>query len=266
VRRALLPLLLCLAGCTLEPGQGFATLERGELRAELARGGARDLGDDAVLTDLGYHVRLARARVHVGSFTLLELLGSTAAESSSFDPAHPPAGYTLCHGGHCHAEDGSLHSYEEVQAALAGGSVSFEPVVSMEVGRGLDLLRAASAPLDGFAPSAELPRSTIDRAELQLERLEIEATVSEGELEQPVELALDLPLSERLSQTLGRSIDRDGKATLRPRARLRVPATLFDGLDFAGLAAEASIAIEEGSESAGVLIESLLGSGLEVTL
>jgi hypothetical protein len=254
-----------LLGCTLDAGHGFATMEAGELSAELRAGPARDLGDHTLLTDLGYHVQLARARLHVASVELLELQGSTSA-GGAFDPAHPPEGYTLCHGGHCHADDGSLVSYEEIQAMLAGGSVRFEPVVAMPVDRALDLLEGASVALTRFEPSPELPQATLARAQVQIERFELEATVSDGELADPVVLSADLALAEPLSQVLNEQIDREGPERLHPAVEVTVDGTLFDGLDFAALVQGGTVAIEEGSPAAALLTEALVTSELQLGL
>ena len=43
-----------------------------------------------------------------------------AYQKAGLDPAKPPAGYSLCHGGHCHADDGRLVDYAEVQTELLG--------------------------------------------------------------------------------------------------------------------------------------------------
>ena len=50
---------------------------------------------------------------------------SAGAIGTAFDPARPPAGFTLCHNGHCHATDGRLVPYEQVpmEAARAAGTL-----------------------------------------------------------------------------------------------------------------------------------------------
>jgi hypothetical protein len=73
-------LLSSLEGCAIEAGEGFATLEAGELRAAFVPGDARDLGDGAVLSDRGYRVQLRELSVHVDEFALLELQGAGVAE------------------------------------------------------------------------------------------------------------------------------------------------------------------------------------------
>ncbi|GEM_PF-4647539 len=43
-----------------------------------------------------------------------------------FDPSDPPAGYTLCHSGHCHSESGDLVPYDEVRAEMQSGGGTSE--------------------------------------------------------------------------------------------------------------------------------------------
>jgi hypothetical protein len=139
--------LVCAHACTLDAGHGFATLEDGELRMEFAAGRARELDGGAFLTDRGYRVHPATMTLHVSELALLELRGARGGAGASFDPANPPEGFALCHGGHCHAEDGSLVDYADVQAMLAGDTARFEPLATLPVDRTFDLLDGEDAAL-----------------------------------------------------------------------------------------------------------------------
>ncbi len=160
--RAALPLCAALAGCATGPGTGFATLRDLSLDAAFDPGAARDLGDGRFLTDQGYAVRWTALSADVDRLALQELQGGGAA----FDPAEPPPGYTLCHGGHCHAEDGRLVDYADVEAELAGDAASFDDVVWVEVGR-VDLLDPGAAAPGAIAPSPELPAARLTRVALR---------------------------------------------------------------------------------------------------
>ncbi|TXD39337.1 hypothetical protein FRC98_02760 [Lujinxingia vulgaris] len=61
--------------------------------------------------------------LEVTSIRLLSEGGATTSSDSSeeLDPANPPPGFSLCHGGHCHADDGRLVPYDEVLQESAGG-------------------------------------------------------------------------------------------------------------------------------------------------
>src|SRR5688572_4227131 len=134
--------------CTFEDGHGFSTVDRASLEARLEPGVARDLGNHTVLTDVGYQVHLDSATLEVDEVALEELVGGGASGGTSFDPANPPPGYSLCHGGHCHADDGRLVEYAEIEAELAGGGARFSPVVTLPVDRGLDWLDGDAIALD----------------------------------------------------------------------------------------------------------------------
>lgn len=264
----LLALGASATACTLDAGHGFATMVEGELHAQFVPGRARDLGEGAFLTDQGYRVRLRVARLHATQLQLLELRGQTgSAGSASFDPANPPPGFTLCHGGHCHADDGSLPTYEEVQAMLAGAEARFEPLVTMPIDRELDLLGGERVVLDDFAPSAELPRGSIDRAEIEVTHLRLEGQLEGGDLQNPVDLVIDLPLTEPIAETLSARIDRKGPGRIALEAALRFDATMLDRLDLAQLAQDGSLAVEaNNSPVAEALTEWLVRADVAIEL
>jgi hypothetical protein len=265
VARLLIALSLLSAACTLESGEGFASMRPGSLEVVFTPGRARDLGEGAFLTDEGYRVTLQTARLQVAELALLELRGS-AGGGGSFDPANPPAGYSLCHGGHCHAASGALVSYEEIQAMLAGGSASFEPLVTVPVGRELDVLESERVVLDEFLPSPELPQAAIDRIELVVGKLVLRGEIEGGELEEPVALEVDLAIAEPLAATLSSRIDRDGPEEIVLAIELGMDATMFDGIDLASLVDEGRVVIDVGSPVAAALTEWLLQAELATGL
>lgn len=223
-------MLLLLSACTLSPGGGFERLERAELEVALEVGPARDLGDGGVLTDLGYEVKVASAAVGIGQVRLLELQGAATA---AFDPADPPEGYSSCHGGHCHAEDGSLVPYAVIEAELAGADAELVPVVVLSAERTLDLWSGEVITL-GHPGSPELPRAEISLLEAEITSLSVTATVTGGDLgEGEVPLDLDLALDEVVAGTFSWSVDRRGPPAVALGVRWVVDGTLFDGVDFA---------------------------------
>ncbi len=236
-------LLALLAGCTFAPGGGWVTLERATLDAALVPGEARDLGEDRVLSDLAWTVQLHSLWLELGEVELQELQGGLGA---SFDPADPPAGYSLCHGGHCHASDGSLVSYAEIEAELAGGGASWQTVVWLPVERELDLLGGEVLELD-VLPSPELPMADLGRLGVAATRLELEASASvEGSDE--VQLMVDLPLGGAFSADLDLRVDRDQSPRIQLDLTLEPGGTLFDGLDFANLATDGVLEITSSDD------------------
>lgn len=256
MRRALLLVLALGAGCTLQPGTGFSTLEQATLRAALEPGPARDLGEGTVLTDRAYEVTVDRARLAVGAAHLLELQG---AEAVAFDPADPPEDYTLCHGGHCHHEDGRLVPYAEIQAELAGGDATFVPIVSLIADDTYDLAAGERADL-AVEPSPLLPRAHLSLLELELESVELAGSVTAGDLgEQVVPLTVALPLDTTASAGIDLVVDR----SLAPRIAVRLEhvldGTLFDDLDFAALVDGGAVVLDTPDDpGAAVLADHLL--------
>ena len=113
----LAPLAALGSGCTLEDGAWFADL-RPRLTASYHVAADRDVDGRFQRLASGYEVALDRAELEVGR---LELVAAANGPGQRFDPAHPPSGYSLCHNGHCHADDGRLVPYAAIEAELAGG-------------------------------------------------------------------------------------------------------------------------------------------------
>jgi hypothetical protein len=263
--------IVALAGCALEDGQGFATLESASLSARFEPGPARDLGNHVVLTRQGYQVALTSAVLGVDALTLDELREGSASRGS-FDPAHPPQGYSLCHGGHCHADDGRLVDYAEIEAELARGGARFEPVARLPAARGFDLLAGQTAVLDVVEPSRELPQARITQLSLRVDRLELEGSVTGGPAggglgQSSAALVVELPIGSSIDAGMSLAIDRDEPGAFSIGAALTIDGTLFDGIDFASLQNASRIEIVDlESEPAVALASSLLKSEITITI
>jgi hypothetical protein len=236
------PLLLALlTGCTLQPGTGFATLTGVDLTLALEPGDARDLGDQTILTDAGYQVQIDSMVLTVDRLALVELLGG----STSFDPANPPEGYSLCHGGHCHHDDGRLVDYAEIEAELAGDSATFDDVVSLDVGRDSELWDANTWALDVPAELAELPATTLRRVSVHGDWLSLNGTAISGALgDERVDVTASLALSTSFDGPYDQVIDREAPATFVLAVDLIIDGTLFDGLDLATLAVDGHVSLD----------------------
>lgn len=103
-------------GCGLDDGNpwGLVSVEVG---AAFEAGASRLDETGRVKTANDYRIVIDAFEVELGG---ADLLGQSDG-ASAFDPAAPPEGYSLCHNGHCHADDGRLVSYEDIAAELAGG-------------------------------------------------------------------------------------------------------------------------------------------------
>jgi len=269
MRRGLL-LLALLPACTFAPGTGFTTLGPSTLDARFEPGAARDLGDDTLLTDASYEVHFDAMALEIGDVSLMELSGGAGV---TFDPSDPPDGYTLCHGGHCHADDGSLVSYAEIQAELAGDSAEWVPVVTLPVGEVVDALAGEVVDLADIQPSPELPLADLALLEIAVTRFTAAGTVTAGPVDggldtEVVDLVVDLPVSQAsLAVDLGLVVDLDLAPEVHLEVDLPVGGTLFDELDLAGLVDTDVVTLDDPTTPAGAsVVEHLLASELAATV
>ena len=223
------------AACTFEPGSWFATLQP-SLTAGYVSLPDRQAGEGWQKLSNDFQVRLTRARLELDEVRFLA--ASAGGGGGRFDPANPPPGYTLCHGGHCHSTSGRLVPYAEIEAELAGarGGAGLQVAVTFPVDGALDLLMPAERAL-ACEPSCNLDRTTILRASAPVRRLSLEGSVRDGhsparlpdsswrwELAPVLEAALNLPA------------DRKNPPRVTVRLLVELAASLLDGLDFAALA------------------------------
>jgi hypothetical protein len=229
-------IVLAASGCTFEDGGGFGTLEEATVTARLEPGAARDLGGGAVLTAMGYRVQVDAASLAVESIALETVTGGEGG-GGIFDPADPPFGCTLCHGGHCHCPGGELVSYEELQARLSGGgAAAYTTLASAALDAELTLRPAGTATTGAFEPGPVLPRTTIARVTVPLGRFHVEGSVTAAALgDRVVPLAIDLDVDGPMTALVSQDVDRGTPARIRIDVDLLVDGTVFDGLDFPAL-------------------------------
>lgn len=242
-RRVILALIVVVFGCTFEDGKGFATLDA-SLSASWETPADRDVGDGWVALNNSYEVRLEEVRLVTSD---LSLRGSMSSESGSgessggtFDPANPPAGYTLCHNGHCHADDGSLVSNEDIQSELnGGGSTSgLSTIASLPVGE-IDLIAGFDSALD-CESSCELPQSSVSEVALELLTLTLTGVVRDGSGQGRVadgtswSLDVDFAAGDAVTAEVDLPIDRDKRPNIDMAVSLTLDVTLLDDLDWAG--------------------------------
>jgi hypothetical protein len=152
-----------MSACAWQNGEPFGAVTV-DLTArwtdDASRGGAwQKLASD-------FEVQVTAASATFGALALVDV--GTAA--LNFDPADPPPGYSLCHNGHCHNDDGRLVSYEEIAAELAGGD---GPASALSLAVGARELRTGVEETLGCdGGPCDLPLASIRRVELPVLRLE----------------------------------------------------------------------------------------------
>jgi hypothetical protein len=233
---------LALGGCAWEPGQGFAVVEP-TVRVAYEPLAARAAGDGYQRLSSDYQVRLDSASMRLSG---IELLASAAGSGSgsSFDPAHPPAGYSLCHGGHCHRDDGALIPYEQIAAEMGGGGGA-SAVVTLATPGPLDLLVPETRAV-ACEPECALPRTQVTQGRWAVQSLRLVGTVRdsrvparlEGERSFELEFA-PAPDTDTPVAVITGAVDLPSDRTHPPEAKLRLDlvltATLFDAVDWAAL-------------------------------
>lgn len=196
--RALLGLIAVVgtSGCAFEPGEPYG-LVAATLDGRYEELGERATPDGFEHLDTDFQVRLTSASLLVAAVELVD--AGTSAEAPVFDPANPPPGYSLCHGGHCHADDGSLVEYEVIAAELASASgITARTVLTMTPGA-VDLLSRASLTL-GCEPDCAVGEGRLVLARLIASRLVLQGQVRDSRAEARIagvaDWQVDLPLLE----------------------------------------------------------------------
>jgi hypothetical protein len=245
--RWLLALLLLSPACAFDDGNPW-----GQVTMSVSAG-FDDAGrqkSDGLHTSKDYVVVLDRLD--------LGLIATTVNMSSdnvdlSFDPADPPEGYSLCHNGHCHADDGRLVDYADIAAELAGGVGSGQSLVQL-IDVTPNLLDDKNVALGQCSDGCQLGRGFLQTVGLQVSTLVVSGRVFDTRTPSRLpaaglplngQIALDTTLSSAVSGQVGR----DDPAGIDVSVSLTAAAPLFDSLDFAALAGEESITLDNLSET-----------------
>lgn len=276
-RLALALLAAPLAGaCTFAPGGAFATLTAAPLTIRFTPGEGRLDGNGRLKTDLGYRLTLSSLSLTVDTLAFQSSATRAAAgtATTAFDPAKPPAGYTLCHGGHCHRQDGALVDYADIQAEMAGGGTTTrQDALALPLGRTVNLLALQPADMPILCPQGcHLDQGTWTRAELRFGKLEAGGTVTDDTSAQ--RLGSNGSRSWRLSwsppalgKAISTTISRKSPANLSPTVTLQISDQLFDRIDWATLPNQAqALVLDQIPATAGQLVENLAQSTLTVRI
>ncbi len=243
-----------------------------QISERAAEGGFQKLASD-------YQVRVTRFELTTPDWVLV---GGAAGTPRGFDPANPPPGYSLCHGGHCHRDDGALIPYDEVASADTPGGPS--PLLAFDVGR-LDLLSGTALEEVSCEPGCTLGETNLSRVRIPVTHLAIEGVVRDARTsaripERPFRALLPLvgadpidaarmgappggPLVQ-IESDLDVPVNREHLPRVELGLRLEPSAALFDRIDWAQarLTPEGVIALESeaNSDARTALLEGLVRS------
>ncbi|CAM3192663.1 hypothetical protein G4177_27740 [Corallococcus sp. ZKHCc1 1396] len=233
-----LPLVL-LSGCALDAGEGFAVLEP-SVQVAYTPLPRRDAGDGYQALASDFQLRMDSGALRLGSIDLLASSGGGGA--TTFDPSSPPPGYSLCHNGHCHSDDGALVDYEDIQAELGGGGSTTTTVANLPVDTELDLLAAPTVGLS-CKPDCELTRTTVSRGRWAITGLRLTGSVRDGRVPARFTGALPFRLTATttgaeaeplavLTGDLDVPSDRESAPRVALGLKLELTPELFDAVDW----------------------------------
>jgi len=229
-------------GCGLEEGQSW-----GEVRIELEAAfepGASRLEAGRLKTSLDYRVVITAIDVEVATLVLT----ARADGAVDFDPADPPAGYSLCHNGHCHSDDGRLVDYEDIAAEVAGGGDA-PPLVGVTGGRAtvglgtrgaIDLSACGEVACEVLEPSA-VGLVAAELVSVSVAGVAYDARTGPGQRLDSAGVVFEIAWSiddvgarpVRLAAEGGWRFGPGDALGLDLMATIALPASLLDGVDFA---------------------------------
>ncbi|RVU48366.1 hypothetical protein EA187_02710 [Lujinxingia sediminis] len=153
----------------------------------------------------------------------LRLLSESSASSApaEFDPASPPPGFSLCHGGHCHADDGRLVPYEDVLRESASGPQVISAIA----------LDEALSPGDSARGRLKITRrGTLSAAEVELNAMELHGTLPHQEA--TVAYRANIPVKGlRLTMPLDLLVDASSPLQQTLDAKIYLNGDITEGLD-----------------------------------
>ena len=218
--------LVALAAACLEPGAPW-----GRLRATLTIAfdpPAERLDDGLLKTARDYRIAIERIEVDVHRLAL-----SSDADGAVFDLAEPPAGYSLCHNGHCHSDDGRLVPYEEIMGGEGG-----ELIATLD-GSEATVADEVAVALSGCAPEGcsigaptHLSALSLAVASIRIAGRAFDASESARLPAEGVAFEIGVPAVD-LTAPIDASFGPTERLGLRVAATLGIPPHLFDDLDFA---------------------------------
>lgn len=234
-------------GCATEPGQPWGAAEL-TVTVQMDVPLDRQLANGGIRTAAGYALYLQEVALDVREVSLLvRPAGST---SSVFDPANPPARYSLCHNGHCHRDDGALIDYADIEAELlaATGAKVATPGLTLALAETVTItggVVAVSLPGCTVQDRCELPRGQLQTARVRVAALRLWGTIQDADGQgrlpaQGATLQVTIPLSVAdqglgAAASLSGALDNGEKAGVRARLLLTLVPTWLDGADLGAL-------------------------------
>ena len=273
-------IFLIFISCAFSEGKGFSTLSI-DFTTKLVSED-RDAGNSWYKLNNDYQIKFTNANINIESIAINA--SSLDEELSSFDPANPPEGYTLCHGSHCHTDDGKIVSYEEIEKELLNKSLdSLFQVVSVPIGD-IDLLNGFSSDLN-LGSAKEIGMMNISEIKLVINSISFYGILKDSRTDKRImdnqewsfSLSLDSVDSYNTSSTPNNYLqsivdinsDDESKANIYISLNLSIGASLFDSITWDSLDVEnesINLASDENNEVRYAIREKIANMILETNI
>jgi len=239
--------LALLGGCAFEDGDPWGVADL-SLDVMFAPSADRLSSDGWLRTSADYEVRVDTMRLEIDGLTIR--IGDDSGQAIGFDPANPPAGYSLCHNGHCHAADGRLVPYEEIAAEVGGAPSGFE------LRRPGSEVTVSAQPTPVTLGPCSVADCWLERGSLQTVAAEVHELALVVEVRDtrapprlaPTTMQTTIAVEGRIDEPVTKQdVDRTEALGLRVAARLVVPDRLFDSAELAAGIGTSTIATQLAS-------------------
>lgn len=232
---------LLFGACAFDDGRPWGVVEV-ELAASFEATPDR-LVDGQLKTARNYLVRFDAVEIEVEAVTVTQQVGGGA---QTFDPANPPPRYSLCHNGHCHRDDGALVDYEDIILELAGGAAAAGPSVTIpavDAAVSVPLGERVAVPLGPCPDGCVFDRGALGTLRVTVRAVRVSGVVFDeltgesarlGPEGRAFAVSLAPPTSD-VTAALSGAFGKDEPFGARLEATLALPATWFDGVDWAAV-------------------------------
>lgn len=242
-----------LGACALTAGDPWGTLEL-DLAVEAAAPPERIDDQGRIRTANDYRIALDH---FAGEVSGIVVRMRSSGDTLSFDPANPPPGYGLCHAGHCHADDGALVPYEEIEAELSGdtsggSTIAISYSAPFELTTGDEVSLPSACPQSNDVP-CDLERGSTDGFDVAMRNVRIAGRAFDSRTGSgaripaegiPFEYELPGPVSLRTTHRI--ALDR-GEPVVHPLLlRATLEADTYDAVDWSLDSASIASALAEG--------------------
>lgn len=227
-------MLLALPSCTLSEGSDWGQLAP-TLAVTLEQGDRLD-AQGAMRVGNGYVIQWANAQVNVRG---LEMVYGATQGAQSFDVANPPEGYSLCHNGHCHSDDGKLVPYEDIEAAQAALSGQPDQTDAYLLTRQVELLSPSTITPKACPTQCPLRDGALTRAQVSVDTItlsfEVVDTTQDARLAEPLMVDVTVDISQVIRAPLDVRVGTQDEDVLNLRGDVFLRPSFLDGVDWPAL-------------------------------